>query len=217
MPIKILLLDGRLDPRGWRRLLRRWGQLLDAYATPEPPARDAAYWYGERALTGLLAAAAWQIPKGWSLEEFTGRRGSVRRPRAGRGDKWLGTGRGRYTLEAKVAWPSTLSGNATREARRQLDLGAGQLKQLDARFRCGKGLALCYVVPSLHRTRNPLDNRSFQSLARDLLHGPIAHPAITAIHESRGKPFADGGRLYPGVILLGELVTWPRRRRRIRV
>jgi hypothetical protein len=84
-------------PGWWRELLRGWGGLMDRYCED---GEDAPYWYGERALTGLLAAAAWQRKAGWSLEEFTGRR----RSGAGRGDAWIGVGADTYTIEAKAIY-----------------------------------------------------------------------------------------------------------------
>ncbi len=64
----------QLRAMGWETLLQMWALLLDYYDTPDqsPDDRDIAYWYGEQTLNGVLAAAAWKVPGGWSLQEFTG-------------------------------------------------------------------------------------------------------------------------------------------------
>ena len=72
-----LTLDGspellsEIRTMGWDGLLQTWGRLLDAYDNLKPyyegpceTSRDVAYWYGQRTLTGLLAAAAWKVPGG---------------------------------------------------------------------------------------------------------------------------------------------------------
>jgi hypothetical protein len=63
---------------GWAKLLVTWAGLIERYdgaSDTDQRLKDVAYWYGERALTGLLAAAAWRTNKyWWSIEEFTGKR-----------------------------------------------------------------------------------------------------------------------------------------------
>ncbi len=56
---------------GWKGLLREWMRLFREH---EGNDEDVAYWYGERALTGLLSAAAWKVQYWWALEEFVGKR-----------------------------------------------------------------------------------------------------------------------------------------------
>src|SRR2546426_9391436 len=72
---EIHALPDDLRRAGWESLLRRWSNLI-TYTTAgeEDDEDDVPYWYGERPLTGLLAAAAWRHRQGWSLEEFAGRR-----------------------------------------------------------------------------------------------------------------------------------------------
>ena len=62
------LFEPRKPPKDTlRRVLKNFCQCLENYDYPK---NDIAYWYGERALTGLLASAAWKVRGGWSLEEF---------------------------------------------------------------------------------------------------------------------------------------------------
>ena len=92
----------------WSRILRCFGRFLDYYNTPP---KDAAYWYGERALTGLIAAAGWKL-NGWSLEEFTGLRWKGQQEKAAKGDAWVGLGKLDFTIEANVRWPQSTSLNS---------------------------------------------------------------------------------------------------------
>jgi hypothetical protein len=64
-------IPANLSKRGWPRFLRNWTLLIERCDDPEEAKgrlKDVAYWYGERALTGLLAAAAWQTRGWWALE-----------------------------------------------------------------------------------------------------------------------------------------------------
>jgi hypothetical protein len=103
MPIASDPFIGSKLPRAtWLKLFKAWADLMDRYCDAEGPDGDVPYWYGERAVTGLLAAAAWHVLGGWSLEEFLGRRDENA---VGRGDAWLGIDDSEYTIEAKATWP----------------------------------------------------------------------------------------------------------------
>jgi hypothetical protein len=99
---------------------------------PRPAERDIAYWYGERPLNGLLAAAAWQVPGGWSLPEFTTAEPpqAEEPPTLRRGDLWLGFAQATFTVEAKVAWVDSTVQGAAAEIRRQLVSAHNQLATL---------------------------------------------------------------------------------------
>jgi hypothetical protein len=90
-----------LQNMGWNILLQEWSRCLDDYDRPTWTQRDVAYWYGGRALNGLLAAAAWRL-RGegtrdiWALEEF----GEGFRNR--QGDMWLAIGSGIFTIRATL-------------------------------------------------------------------------------------------------------------------
>jgi hypothetical protein len=192
--------------QGWDRLLREWATLLDLYDTTEDGQRDVAYWYGERALTGLLAPAAWRLqrPQGWSLEEFADPRARGIRARAGRGDLWLGLGRHKFTIEAKVTWPPKMSTVAVDEANLALKRATDQLTQLSKRFCYGKLLALCYVVPVVsRRTSSHRQIAQLRQLARRLRQGND----FVAIYHPHSPAQEDGHHQeYPGAILTGRAV-----------
>ncbi len=175
---------------------------MDAYAARD---RDVAYWYGERAMTGLLAAAAWHCG-GWSLEEFTGRRG-VKRRRSGRGDLWLSTGKGNYTVEAKVVWPgSSRTEFAVSTANRALREASRQLRTLSEDFVWGRRVAVCYIVPDLAKQSLHSEPQKIESL----FDGVVANfrkAAVVATYRPRSEvPSVHRGRCYPGVILVGQRV-----------
>lgn len=131
----------------WHRLLKLFGRFLDYYNTPP---QDAAYWYGERALTGLLAAAAWRLNE-WSLEEFTSRRSAGRQDTAGKGDAWISVGGTTFTIEAKLRWPRTMDlKNWENQIESGITATANQLKDLDADYKAGTiKTAVCYIVPEI--------------------------------------------------------------------
>lgn len=202
--LKIHSMPARLKAAGWDRLLKRWSALI-AYATEED---DVPYWYGERSLTGLLAAAAWKLPRSWSLEEFTGRRGKRLRTKSGRGDLWVGLGKQAYTIEAKVKWPPSGSGYAVQYARGGLTEARKQLWKLSSQYRLGTLIAICYIVPC------PTKNSPFAKSAR------VKEMIATVAQKFSGKRFIvashfpgyelpeEDDRVYPGVILVGRVVSW---------
>jgi hypothetical protein len=147
----ILRLPSRLRDDGWTTVLLRMGLLLDRFeratqlveSTP-----DVAYWYGERALTGLLTAATWSIG-GVALEEYCGKRDGDSGTNPGRGDAWLVLPNGRwYSIEAKVTGPSDLD-HLVPSVRTKLARAAEQLRTIPDAYRGDSGVALCFVVPDL--------------------------------------------------------------------
>jgi hypothetical protein len=73
---------------GWHRLLDKWFAYLTAWEFQEG---GLISWGGERALTGLLNAAAWRVG-GQALEEYRGNRRGIADPAVAgpaRGDLWL--------------------------------------------------------------------------------------------------------------------------------
>jgi len=88
--MRVLLRPKKSPNPTLRKVLKKLCYCLKCY---DDPKNDIAYWYGERAISGLLASAAWMVRDGWSLEEFTGQRKKGRRKNAsGKGDLWLGVG-----------------------------------------------------------------------------------------------------------------------------
>ena len=203
--LKIHALPRQLKVLGWQRLLYRWSALIAA-TTDEGD--DVPYWYGERTLTGLLGAAAWRLPRGWALEEFTGLRGKRLKTKSGRGDLWLGLGNRTYTIEAKVRWPPGNPRNAVQYARAAIMEASEQLWQLSRQYRLGTLIAVCYLVPC------PMKDGPYAKRDRG------ADMIATVKREFRGgrwlaasyfpnyEPPTDNGRVYPGVILIGRVVSW---------
>lgn len=89
----------QLDP-SFREFLR----LVSTYQKRQGHTLDAPYWYGERALVGLLSIAGWK--KGWTtLEEFGHRKLIGKRHQNGRADLWFGKEKAKSSIyfEAKFA------------------------------------------------------------------------------------------------------------------
>jgi len=195
-----------------RRVLKQFFQCLKQY---EDPKNDIAYWYGERALTGLLASASWMTHTGWSLEEFTGlRRKSSRKNGSGKGDLWLGSGGKEYTIEQKFTWPTQVS-NVSRwktTVNKKLSRASSQLEALALIYRCGKPLAVCYVVPAIPLGKKVLTNKSVSTAMKhfaEMMTKNNAHTEVIgywlddvklapqAASSKKGKRYA-----YPGVAIV---------------
>lgn len=140
------LIPSRPRYRQWTLVLQEFGKLLEEYNSTD----DVAYWYGERALSGLLAATAWRTRAGWSLEEFSGLRRTGGRQNSGRGDVWIGIGRRTFTVEAKILWPQGPLKTAIADTRKLLDEAGNQLDSLDAKYQADVPAAVCYLVPELN-------------------------------------------------------------------
>lgn len=150
-----------------RKVLKKFCHCLKHYDTSK---KDIAYWYGERALTGLLASAAWMVRSGWSLEEFTGKRRKGRRANgSGKGDLWLGVGNTEYTIEAKVTWPTQVNDVTKwkKTVNGKLSKASNQLSALESTYRCGKPVAVCYVVPAIPSGNKELTNKTFSAAMRE--------------------------------------------------
>lgn len=172
----------------------------------DSPPSDTGYWYGERALTGFLAAAAWSLPRGWSLEEFTGLRMRGKIKGSGRGDIWLGIGKKSYTVEAKAVWPGSNLENAINGAEAKLSEAAIQLRQLHKAYRVGQPVAICYIIPALNSKGRFADsatiNEFFMKMPRQF---SDSRTAVASLWYEKNPP-SYNGRIYPGVVLVARLI-----------
>lgn len=203
---RIHTLPQQLGAQDWGTLLQLWGKLINDYCyyTESTIERDIPYWYGERPLTGLLGAAAWMTPGGWSLEEFASMRGEGR----GRGDLWLGIDSATYTIEAKITWPGKgTARQAYDDVLGQLKEASDQLRTLDSAYALGTCIAICYVVPafppSMSSGNDPLVNNFFNDLIGSFkgynwIIASYRHPDPLADPEDSQKC------VYPGVVLVGQ-------------
>lgn len=212
---RIESLPASLKQGGWGKLLDCWAAMIKRYTrVVSGEQTDAPYWYGERAITGLLAAAAWKLPNGWSLEEFSGlRRGGLKKT-SGSGDLWLGTGMvtGDYTIEAKIVWPRGTWKRAVQQAKKQLKEAAKQLRSLDWDYVNGSCVGICYIVPELleRGTQASLENinKFFEEVPKKLA---AKSQRVVAVCRYNHPP-KHKQRIYPGIILAGELVSYPKRK-----
>jgi hypothetical protein len=220
---------------GWKALLHAWGLLLDYYDAPDEPSddRDVAYWYGEQTLNGVLAAAAWKIPGGWSLQEFTGRTSPQTQERSNadsceeqsmrrRGDMWLGFEKREdsFAIEAKVAWVGLNVKQACKEVQRRFACAHNQLTTLYATHRqyCyGHPMAVVYAVPEIPTGDIPSPSeRDIKSLFREILaqfENKSFMPLIAAYRcrGDRAQWPSETTRamkyIYPGVIFIARYWT----------
>ena len=205
MNFKIHSLPKSLRSAGWEQLLSEWSRMINSSVDlSEHASRDVVYWYGERALTGLLAAAAWRID-GWSLEEWTARRGRGKAEGAARGDLWLATENGQFTVETKVSWPCSTWAVAHKYARTRIKEARHQLRSMDRDYRFGKPIALCYIVPAIAvkgaYNKDDLINEFFTKIPKQR-----KDFNISASYRPKGPCPEFDNRKYPGVILVGHLL-----------
>lgn len=195
----------------WFNLLEQWLKMLRRYEDENSDSFDNAYWYGERPLTGLLGAAAWQLG-GWSLEEFGTDRHKKRggpKTSSGRGDLWLALGELRATIEAKIHWPDKTKTDAKHELFTCLKEAKSQLREMPAESLTDHSFAVCYVVPWYRNSDATRDKgKKVLEYLREMAQtkGNLA----TAVHFGST---ADGGdkRLYPGVLLVAKEVRIPKK------
>jgi len=175
----------------------------------DSPPTDTGYWYGERALTGFLAAAAWSLQRGWSLEEFTGLRMSGKKKGSGRGDIWVGIGKKSYTIEAKAVWPGSNVDNAIKGAEAKLSEAAIQLRQLHKTYRVGRPVAICYIIPDLNSKGRFAHSATIRDFFMNMPNQlGDSRTAVASLWYEKNAPRYNG-RIYPGVVLVARLLpTW---------
>jgi hypothetical protein len=199
----------------WVAVLGRWLGSLKEYEAIDASDRDLACWYGERPLTGLLGAAAWQLG-GWSLEEFCADRRKKHSDETchGRGDLWLGSNRsdtsGAATVEAKVLWAYQNSLDAVRTGLNdQLKQARKQLRQIKPTDRVGQPFAVCYVVPCY---AGPESKQRGERLLTWLAEQTQKEGMANATHLATIGDITDfedkDRRMYPGVLLVARQEQW---------
>lgn len=187
----------------WTDLLNQWLGLLQRY---ESDKSDVAYWHGERPLTGLLGAAGWMLPDGWSLEEFSTKRKSKSGKGTGRGDLWIGRGDYEATVEAKIYWVGGTISTARDDVLKRLNEAAVQLRAVNKKNRAGDPVSVCYVVPWYDapegKDRGVLAINELEIWARGESLATAKHFAASGVRtKSKGSE-------YPGVLLVARKETW---------
>lgn len=196
--------------REWNTLLHEWFKLIDRYSDNKE--LDVPYWYGERALTGLLASAAWRKKKGWALEEFSAERGGRSRKRNRRGDLWLGVGDAQFTIEAKIYWPQKDTRSAVKGVKRKLNEAKKQLYCLSTKYQVGLPFSVCYVVPWPRVSDNKSNLTDRNALLEHVAQSFGSENCVVGKYVCQGHPRKHGGRAYPGVLLIARQERWKRRK-----
>jgi len=187
----------------WIDLLNKWRELLKRY---EADKSDVAYWHCENSLTGLLGAAGWMLPGGWSLQEFSTKRKSTSRKGTGYGDLWIGRRESKATVEAKIYWVGGNIATAKEELRKRLDEAAEQLQAVSKKNREGDPVSVCYVVP-WYDGDNGKDKglkaiAKLEAWARDSSLATAKHFAPPGVRTT------SKGSVYPGVLLVAREEKW---------
>lgn len=196
-------------PEVWRILLKEWLELIHIYsAQPINTERDVPYWYGERPLTGLLAASAWRLENGWALEEFSSLRGEEAENNTGRVDLWVGIGDNTYTMEAKLTWPEGDLNSAISRVNRRLNEARDQLLNIGQDYRQGLPVSVCYVVPWPKIEQPEVEIPRYIGLLKDLVNCFQAERCATALFIPGGEIPKEDGRAYPGVAMIARIEKW---------
>jgi hypothetical protein len=158
--------------------------------------KDYPYWYKERPHIGFLAAAVW-LSGGTALEEYQAGR---KKRRLGRCDLWIRTNKVAFECEAKRLWLNLEKD--TEELRqkigKKLDSAAKEVENLEK----GKGLALCFAMPSIHcksKKRDTLDKLIYD-LIESAKQIPKLHALVWIGFKKGTKPMGDP-YLFPGLLL----------------
>jgi hypothetical protein len=191
----------------WLPLLRQFSKHLNWCTSKD----DLSFWYGERALSGFLAASAWALPNGWSLEEFTGLRVNGSKQSAGKGDIWIGIGKKTFTVEAKIIWGC--SDGLAAKIRAELRKAGDQLDKLDPTYQDGIPTAVCYVVPELTATSSYATNGHLDFLLETIPAELATSKRVVASFTFNRKSVpCYNGKLYPGIIVVAEFrAPWIRK------
>ncbi|MDT7041770.1 hypothetical protein [Candidatus Nitronereus thalassa] len=191
----------------WVFLLEAFRNLLSDY---DVPPNDVGYWYGERALSGLLCVAAWKLEDGWGLEEFTGFRNISEKKTVGRGDLWISIGKKKdLTIEAKALWPTGNPKIVVKSVLKKLDEAGKQLDSLERSYRNGpKKTEICYVIPEFKEygaINDPLKIREWFITLSELLE--LEKVSIGAFWYEDNPPY-DDEKIYPGVLIISRTLPW---------
>lgn len=200
-------------PETWRILLKEWISLIHNYSVSDGKQRDIPYWYGERALTGLLSSAAWRIDNGWALEEFSTLRGQEDDKSTGRGDLWIGVSDKTFTVEAKLTWPDGNQETAKKRVEKRLDEAKAQLKDIELSCQQGNPVSVCYVVPwpKIKTKKVAEETLGNVELLKQLVDFFQTNGHATALFIPDGAPIIEEDRVYPGVALIARVESWAKR------
>lgn len=98
--------------------------------------------------------------------------------------------------------------DAARTTRDHLDVATEALASLEPDYRGEHPIALCYVVPNLLQDGRDTTPERIQSLFDGLAARFQGPQAVIAIYRPPGDGYRiDEGRVWPGVVLVGEAVA----------
>ncbi len=201
----------------WTRLLRAWGERMDAYIA-HPIADAEPYAYNERASVGFLAAGAWLAAKNAvAIEEFvvdkSGGGGRHKAASTGRCDLWVSFDEQHsYICEAKYDWcslrrsksQSLFSGVST-----WLDEASDQAKTYAEAEDWTVALVFMvpYFAPGKSTLRVPRMTDDLERILGKDHANWAGHTGFRAdyypVQDREIVPPAGGGTWYPGTSLFG--------------
>jgi hypothetical protein len=165
---------------------------------------DVPWRYNERATLSSLAAAAWMVEGGISLEEYKRQKGKKSNPLTGSCDLFLGTKRACFECEAKQTWCAVgrKAWTGVERARSGLKDACDDAKELPE-TKGVRRLGLCFLIPYLpigdkdyvvEQIKKWLKGLDGLKKERDCI--AWAFPEKTRYIERSDK------QIYPGVVLL---------------
>ena len=196
LPIRKIILGPLPD---FNRAFKQWFSVMEKYCKVGSW-DDVPWWYNERPLLSLFAAAVWNSG-GIALEEYSISKSHKKERWSGRGDLYVKIKRKQYVIEAKQVWspmgaraqkPNAKIEKALFDARH----AAGETKSWGA-----KRLGLVFAVPYLPNSeQDNLKERINYWL--ECVKSIEGSSMAWIFSEEVSDWFQYKGYLYPGIVIL---------------
>lgn len=174
-------------------VLEEWRKIHWEYKKGQ--SEDALYFYNEIATLSTFAGALWRHGH-LVLQEYAAYKGP-RQNKPGRADIWFRLGCQELVAEAKQRWPRRLNNDAVESA---FTAAIGDAEETQ---KVGRRLALAIITPSLPKEKSDKAEGIIRDFIEILKKTKCAFLAYE-FRQPESPTWKD--RLYPGVVLLGQLI-----------
>lgn len=195
------IVENRKGMSHWRPLLKKWVSLNKKYCKMLR-GTDAPWIYTERALTGLLCAAAWQCNR-VSLEEFQHPKGHKNsEKRYGRADLYIkGDKANEELVEAKFSWLSLTSSKNLSRAEITMNKAIKDIKDTLGENADIRGIAVSYFPVYMAASSKKDVSEQIVKCIDELRNDGDYHALAWAFPKEYRTVVGDSGKYCPGVIL----------------
>ena len=189
--------------RIFSRVLDRWAETNIRCARAWEGVEEVPWWYNERALLSVLAAAVWQ-ERGIAFEEFrTEKRSRLKKARRGlypgRQDLYIRLRGKEFIAEAKRCWSgATRSGpNVATSIDNRLDAACRDIQKTPSGGR--KRLGLVFAIPYVraHQRKSAAERiKRWLERVRE-----VNYSCCAWVFPGRGRYAGNRPRIFPGIAL----------------